>query len=37
MSKHLIELVNVSKDYDGDAAIKIVDLYMLFGFFMCMV
>ena len=34
MSKHLIELVNISKDYDGDTALKNVDLYIRDGEFL---
>ncbi len=34
MSKHLIELINVSKDYEGDAALQNVDLYIRDGEFL---
>ena len=34
MSKHLIELVNISKDFEGDAALKDVNLYVRDGEFL---
>jgi spermidine/putrescine transport system ATP-binding protein len=34
MSKHLIELINVSKDYEGDAALRNIDLYIRDGEFL---
>ena len=34
MSKHLIELVNISKDFEGDAALKGVNLYVRDGEFL---
>jgi spermidine/putrescine transport system ATP-binding protein len=34
MSKHLIELINISKDYEGDAALRNIDLYIRDGEFL---
>jgi spermidine/putrescine transport system ATP-binding protein len=34
MSKHLIELTNISKDYEGDAALRNIDLYIRDGEFL---